>query len=359
MVTDNDRRPGSSPTPGGGPRQERASGGAAEAGGAGVSRFRSAGSFDGTARRRAARWVRRRGAGPYLMLFPARAVTGALILWPAVQIGLFSFQQYGLMQITGVAPTQWVGLSNYSEIVHDPEFWLSLKITVLFAVVVVPLTMIFGTLVGLLLARLGRKMATFVSSAALLAWATPAVSASVIFAWLVNPDGGVVDWALSKLPSWLGGGAHWVGFSWTNAPLPAYTVLTVMLIWTGFPFIAVTVLAGLRTLPTELHEAARVDGAGPWRSFWKVTFPLLKPIFLVLALLSTIWDFGMFTQAYIITGNLGNRDEYNLGLYEYSQAFTQPPHYGLASAAAFVLTIILLIVTVGYVRAAIKQGSLA
>jgi len=202
-------------------------------------------------------------------------------------------------------------------------------------------------------------MRTFVSVSALLAWATPAVSASVIFVWLVDPDGGVADWALEKLPSWLGGGAHWAGFSWTNATLPAYTVLTVMLVWTGFPFIAVTVLAGLRTLPSELLEAARVDGAGPWRTFWKVTFPLLRPVFLVLALLSTIWDFGMFTQAYIVTGDLGNRDEYNLGLYEYSQAFTQPPHYGLASAAAFVLTIILLIVTVGYVRAAIKQGSLA
>jgi N,N'-diacetylchitobiose transport system permease protein len=293
------------------------------------------------------------------MLLPATAVIGALILWPSVQVGLFSFQNYGLMQIIGAQPTQWVGFGNYTQILHDPEFWLSLKISVLFAVVVVPLTLIVGTCVGLLLSRLGRKMATFVSTAALLAWATPAVSASVIFAWLVDPDGGVVDWALSKLPSWLGGGAHWVGFSWTNAPLPAYTVLTVMLIWTGFPFIAVTVLAGLRTLPSELHEAARVDGASPWRSFWKVTFPLLKPIFLVLLLLSTIWDFGVFTQAYIITGDLGNRDEYNLGLYEYSRAFTQPPAYGIASAVAFILTIILLIVTVGYVRAAIKQGAIA
>jgi len=272
---------------------------------------------------------------------------------------LFSFQNYGLMQISGVQPTQWIGFENYSQILHDPEFWQSLKTSVYFALVVVPLTMIAGTLVGLLLVRLGPKMRTFVSVSALLAWATPAVSASVIFVWLVDPDGGVVDWALAKLPSWLGGGAHWAEFSWTNATLPAYTVLTVMLIWTGFPFIAVTVLAGLRTLPSELLEAARVDGAGPWRSFWKVTFPLLRPVFLVLALLSTIWDFGMFTQAYIVTGQLGNRDEYNLGLYEYSQAFTQPPHYGLASAAAFILTIILLIVTVGYVRAAIKQGSLA
>jgi N,N'-diacetylchitobiose transport system permease protein len=284
---------------------------------------------------RAGIWIRKHGAGPYLLLLPATAVIGALILWPAVQVGLFSFQNYGLMQISGVLPAQWIGFSNYSQILHDPEFWRSLKTSLYFALVVVPLTMILGTLVGLLLARLGPKMRTFVSVSALLAW------------------------ALAKLPSWLGGGAHWAGFSWTNATLPAYTVLTVMLVWTGFPFIAVTVLAGLRTLPSELLEAARVDGAGPWRTFWKVTFPLLRPVFLVLALLSTIWDFGMFTQAYIVTGNLGNRDEYNLGLYEYSQAFTQPPHYGLASAAAFVLTIILLIVTVGYVRAAIKQGSLA
>ena len=316
-------------------------------------------AFDLSVKQRAGIWIKKHGVGPYLLLLPATAVIGALILWPAVQVGLFSFQNYGLMQISGVLPTQWIGFSNYSQILHDPEFWLSLKTSVYFALVVVPLTMILGTLVGLLLARLGPRMRTFVSISAILAWATPAVSASVIFAWLVNPDGGVVDWTLSKVPSWLGGGSHWAQFSWTNAPLPAYTVLTVMLVWTGFPFIAVTVLAGLRTLPSELHEAARVDGAGPWRDFWKVTFPLLRPIFLVLALLSTIWDFGMFTQAYIITGNLGNRDEFNLGLYEYSQAFTQPPHYGLASAAAFVLTIILLIVTVGYVRAAIKQGAFA
>ena len=310
-------------------------------------------------RQRAAIAIRKRGLGPYLLLLPATAVIGLLIIWPAIQIGLFSFQNYGLMQISGVAPAQWVGFANYSQILHDPEFWSSLKISLYFAVVVVPATMIAGTLVGLLLERLGPRMRTFVSISAILAWATPAVSASVIFAWLVDPDGGVVDWALTKVPSWLGGGAHWSGFSWTNAPLPAYTLLTVMLVWTGFPFVAITVLAGLRTVPSELHEAARVDGAGPWRDFWKVTFPLLRPVFLVLALLSTIWDFGMFTQAYIVTGNLGNRDEYNLGLYEYSQAFTQPPHYGLASAAAFVLTIILLIVTVGYVRAAIKQGAFA
>jgi len=346
MVTSEHSRPGTT-SPAGATSQESQRGGRGRSANPRLPR-----------RQRAVSWIRRRGLAPYLLLVPATLVIGGLILWPAVQIGLFSFQNYGLMQIIGAQPAQWVGFANYSEILHDPEFWLSLKISVLFAVVVVPLTMIAGTLVGLLLSRLGPRMRTFVSTAAILAWATPAVSASVIFAWLVDPDGGVVDWALAKLPGWLDGGAKWSGYSWTNEPLPAFTVLTVMLVWTGFPFIAVTVLAGLRMMPAELHEAARVDGAGPWRGFWKVTFPVLKPVFLVLLLLSTIWDFGVFTQAYIITGDLGNRDEYNLGLYEYSRAFTQPPAYGVASAVAFILTIILLVVTLGYVRASIKQGAL-
>ncbi len=164
-------------------------------------------------------------------------------------------------------------------------------------------------------------MAAFVSSVSVLAWATPAVSASVIFVWLATPDGGVVDWFLTKVPPWLGGGAHWAGFSWTNAALPAYTLATAVVVWLGFPFIAVSVLAGLRTIPTELFESARVDGAGPWRIFWRVTYPLMRPIFQVLFLLSVIWDFGVFTQVFIIIGELGQRDEYNLGIYEYATAF--------------------------------------
>jgi glyoxylase-like metal-dependent hydrolase (beta-lactamase superfamily II) len=113
-----------------------------------------------------------------------------------------------------------------------------------------------------------------------------------------------------------------------------------------------------KTVPADLYEAARVDGASPWRVFWKITYPLLKPIFLVLLLLSVIWDFGVFTQLYILTGSGANLDEYNLGIYVYQRAFSTPPSYGLGGALALVLTAILLIITVGYVRASIKQGAL-
>ncbi len=138
----------------------------------------------------------------------------------------------------------------------------------LFAAVAVSLTLLTGTLVGLLLHRLGRLMAAFVGTAALLAWATPPVSASVLFYWLFNPDGGLVDWVLARLPHWLVGSTNWAGFNWTTSgALPAYTVATAAGgVAAPFPFVAVTVLAGLKTVPAELLEAARVDGAGPWRA---------------------------------------------------------------------------------------------
>jgi N,N'-diacetylchitobiose transport system permease protein len=306
-----------------------------------------------------AAFVRRRRLAPYLLLAPGLAAIAVVLLWPLVQVALYSFQNYGLPQVTGAEPVQWVGLRNFSTTFADSEFWLSLRTTVLFAAVVVPLTLVTGTLVGLLLHRLGKKMAAFVSTAALLAWATPPVAASVLFYWLFNPDGGLVDWTLSKMPHWLVGSTNWAGFNWTTSDvLPAYTVLTILVVWQSFPFIAVTVLAGLKTVPAELYEAARVDGATPFRVFWKITYPLLKPIFLVLLLLSVIWDFGVFTQLYILTGSGANLDEYNLGIYVYQRAFSTPPSYGLGGALALVLTGILLLITVGYVRASVRQGAL-
>jgi ABC-type sugar transport system permease subunit len=304
-------------------------------------------------------FVRRHRLAPYLLLLPALAGIGLVYFWPLAQVVLYSFQNFGLPQITGAAPTQWVGFGNFTSTFADPEFWLSLRITVVFAAVVVPLTLVTGMLVGLLLNRLGRRMSAFVSTAALLAWATPPVSASVLFYWLFNPDGGLVDWTLSKLPHWLVGSTNWSGFNWTTTgALQAYTVLTVLVVWQAFPFIAVTTLAGLKTVPAELYEAARMDGATAWRVFWRITYPLLKPIFLVLLLLSVIWDFNIFTQTYLITGGLGNRDEFNLSLYLYDKAFTFPPSYGLGGAIALIFTLILLVVTVGYVRASVRQGAL-
>src|SRR6478735_6182517 len=104
-----------------------------------------------SARQRTAAFIRRRGLTPYALLLPSAIAIGLLLFWPTIQIAEFSLQNYGLPQVTGAAPIQWVGGANFSSILADPEFWLSLRISLVFAAVVVPLTLLTGTLVGLLL----------------------------------------------------------------------------------------------------------------------------------------------------------------------------------------------------------------
>ncbi|RAY12012.1 sugar ABC transporter permease [Actinomadura craniellae] len=297
---------------------------------------------------------RRPRLGPYLLILPTLVVIALLMFWPMIQIGVMSFQKVGNRQLRG-EPAEAVGTENFRTIFDDPLFWQSLKHTLLFGVVAVTLTLVLGTLVGLLLNRLGRRMSSFVAGGVMVAWATPPITAAIIFYWLFGNTGGAVNWFLDLLPDALVGDG-WADYNWFASPLPTYTVLTICVVWQSFPFIAVSVLAGLRSVPGELYEAARVDGAGAWRTFWQITFPLLRPIFLVLTVLSIIWDFKVFTQLFIMAG-LANRDAFNLSLYAYSEAFGGiNPKLGMGSAIALVLTLLLLVVTAAYVRIMVRQG---
>lgn len=296
---------------------------------------------------------RRPRLGPYLLILPALITIAVLLIWPVVQIARMSFQKVGLRQLRG-EPAENVGFDNYRQILGDGFFWTTVRHTVLFAAVAVAATLVVGTLVGLLLNRLGRRMSSFVAGGVLIAWATPPVTAAVIFAWLFGTTGGLVGWFLDLLPDWLVGGG-WQNYNWFSSPLPDYTVLTICVVWMSFPFVAVSVLAGLRTVPGELYEAARVDGSSAWNTFWKITFPLLRPVFGVLLTMSVIWDFRVFTQLFVLSG-LANSDSFNLSLYGYSEAFgSLNAKYGLGSAIAMVLTVLVLIVTAFHTRMVVRQ----
>jgi N,N'-diacetylchitobiose transport system permease protein len=140
--------------------------------------------------------------------------------------------------------------------------------------------------------------------------------------------------------------------------LTFYAVAALNVVHHGFPFVALTVLAGLLTVPREITEAAVVDGAGAWRRFWSVTFPMLRPVFAVVTVLSTIWDFKVFTQIYLMPGGDGvNRSVLNLGTWSYVESFAQN-RYGLGAAIAVVLTALLLVVTVAYLRLLFREEEL-
>lgn len=312
----------------------------------------------------AARSRRPRGRfTPYLLLFPSVLLIGGLLLYPMYRMVVMSFQDVGLAQVSGVLPAEGVGADNYTNVLTDPAFWHALVNTAVFAFVAVATTLVSGTLVGLLLHRLGRVMSLIVATGAMLAWGTPQITGAIVFRFLFDDSYGLANQVMNALPDGLSrtvfGRADWTMHSWVLSTRSEYLVLLLCVVWMGFPFIAVSVLAGLKSVPEELYEAARVDGAGAWRSFWSVTFPMLRPIFSVLIVLSTIWDFKVFTQLYVINNGVTNKDGFNLSLYSYSKAFGFGAQMGLGSAIALILTVLLLIITGFYIRQMVRQGETA
>lgn len=298
---------------------------------------------------------------PYVLLVPGLLVIAGLLLYPLIQMIIMSFQKVGLRQIRGV-PAEWVGGDNYSQVFANEIFWSSLRNTVLFAVITVTLTLVLGTAVGTLLNKLSGRMSLFVVIGIMSAWAVPPVAQGVIWRWLFDADAGIINWTLNLLPDWLSnllfGRSDWTGEPWLNDAITIYIVLIICVVWASFPFIAVSVLAGLKGIPSELYEAAKVDGSTPWRTFRKITFPLLKPVFSVLTILSIIWNFKVFSQLYVLMNGPTNREAFNLSMFSFAEAFRSPPKMGSGAAIAVVLTLLLLVVTSVYVRQIVKTEEL-
>lgn len=308
----------------------------------------------GRGRRAPALGLRRRGALlPWVLLAPALAVIAALLLFPLARIVWLSFREYRLRNLVS-GESDFIGPANYVTLFTDSYLWrVALPNTVGFAVVAVVSTVVLGTLVALLLSRLRPVTRVVVVSCIMVAWAMPAVSGTYVWLWIFDVDGGVVAQAL-KGAGLLGP----EGYNWFADRLFFYAVVVLNVVHGGFPFVAVTVLAGLLTVPRELHEAALLDGAGAWKRFWHVTFPVLRPVFAVVTILSTIWDFKVFAQVYLMPGGgVGGSEMLNLGVWTYVSSFGQRD-YGMGSAIAVVLTLLLLAVTAVYLRALFREDEL-
>ncbi|MEV6103331.1 sugar ABC transporter permease [Streptomyces sp. NPDC051940] len=287
---------------------------------------------------------------PWLLLTPALAVLAGLLLWPLIQVVKLSFQDY--QSGFGGGTAVWNGVENYRKLLSDPLLWkTALPNTLFFAIACVLLTVALGTLVALLLNRLGAFWKYTVSTAIMAAWAMPAVTGTYVWVWLFAAEDGLF--------SRLAGAAGLIdpaNTNWFTERLSFYAIATVNVVHHGFPFVAVTVLAGLVTIPKELYEAAMLDGANAWQRFWKVTVPSIKPVFMVVTILSTIWDFKVFTQIYLMPGGNGSQEEvYNLGVWSYVKAFAGKD-YDMGAAIAVLLTLILVVITITYIRALFKEG---
>ncbi|MFF0754534.1 carbohydrate ABC transporter permease [Streptomyces sp. NPDC004267] len=282
---------------------------------------------------------------PWLYLLPALAVLGALLVYPVYQLGLISLLEYTQAQVSGGAPTSFQGLGNYTALMEDPQFWQVLLATVLFAAACVVTTLAAGCALAVLLTRVRALPRLALTLAALGAWATPAVTGSTVWLFLFDPDYGPVDRVLGL-----------DGFSWTYGRYSAFALVLLEVVWCSFPFVMVTVYAGLRSIPAEVLEAAALDGASQWRIWRSVMAPMLRPILAVVTIQSVIWDFKVFTQIYVMTGGGGIAGQnLVLNVYAYQKAFASS-QYSLGSAIGVVMLLILLAVTLGYLRLLRRQG---
>jgi len=293
-----------------------------------------------------------RGSAPWALMAPAIVILATLLLWPMVRVVMFSFQNYGLRQIV-TRTSNWIGLQNYENILSSSLLWkVVLPNTVIFAVLSVSLTVILGTLVALLLAELGTVGRAIVSSVVMVAWAMPAVTGTYVWSWIFDADHGIFNTLLREL------GLLDQPVNWFTNRYSFYAIVLLNVVQHGFPFVAITVLAALLGVPREHIEAAEIDGAGPWRTFWQVVLPQLRQVFSIVIILSTIWDFKVFTQVYLMPGGDGaNHDVLNLGVWSYNMSFGQS-RFGYGSAIAVLLTIILLAITAVYARTILKEGEL-
>ena len=199
---------------------------------------------------------------------------------------------------------------------HDHVFWDTVVRTIVFTIVNVGLTIVLGTLIALLLPRISAWVRVLLTVGLVLVWAMPVVVAVQVFYWMTNFENGVLNYLAAEL--------HLVGPShdWYATPTSSLAMVTLLIVWGALPFIVISIYAGLAQVPHELVEAARVDGAGPLRIFRDVTFPVLKPILLILTSLSIIWDFGVFAQPYLLIGASHiDSTNYLMGVYVFIKGY--------------------------------------
>jgi N,N'-diacetylchitobiose transport system permease protein len=296
---------------------------------------------------------RRGGITPYALITPALIVLALIVGWPLIQLIITSFQEFGRAQVFGAPPT-WVWFENYAKVLTDPVFYGVLSRTLLFAAVCVITTMGIGTLIALMMTRLPKAFRVLLSVGMLLAWAMPALTATVVWGWMFDTAYGVVNYVLVNVF----GMEEYFQHSWLIDPLSFFLVATIIVVWGAVPFVAFTLYAGLTQVPDEVLEAAQLDGAGGFQRFRLIIFPYLKPVFLIVTILQVIWDLRVFTQIFALQDIGGIRAQTStLGVYIY-QTSIAGGEFGQGGAIAVLTAILLMSISIYYVRQVTKEEEL-
>jgi N,N'-diacetylchitobiose transport system permease protein len=291
-----------------------------------------------------------RASVPYWLLLPVAVIIGAILGYPLYHLVKLSFQKYGLFELIR-REGEWIGADNFTDVLGNNVFWDTLLRTVLFTIANVGLTMVLGTLIALLLVQVSPIIRVALTAGLVLAWAMPVVVAVQVWFWMTNFQNGVLNYVLTQLHI-----GDYEQHDWYASTFSQLSMVTWLMVWGAIPFVTISVYAALSQVPRDLVDAAEIDGAGSLRVFRDVTFPVLKPILLILTCLSIIWDFGVFAQPYLLIG-ASNIDvtNYLMGVYVYIEGYGHSD-FGRGAAISLLMLAIVAIMTAFYVRAMVKMG---
>lgn len=272
--------------------------------------------------------------GPFVFLLPTLASIGAVAIYP-VLLGLWlSFRDTTL-----ASPTDsFIGLSNYSQIFSDSQFWNAWIHTIQFTTASTLLETLLGLMMALVLAEQFRGRG-IVRAAMLVPWAIPTVVTSKMFGWLFDGQNGIVNYLLRSI------GLIQHNVDWIGSPDFALVTIIIADVWKTTPFMALLLLAGLQTIPGSLAEASVIDGANPWQHFWYIRLPLLTPTLLIASMFRALDAFRIFDLVYVLTGGGPADSTEVLSTLTYKQLFSAlQVGYGSALATIMFMTEIVIAV---------------
>ena len=275
---------------------------------------------------------------------------GAILGYPIYNLVRLSLQRYGLFELIAHHGV-YIGLKNYGSVLHDPIFWHTLLRTVVFTVVNVGLTMGLGTGIALLCIRVSSWVRILITSGLVLVWAMPPVVAVQVWQWMTNIQNGILNYTLTELHV-----GNYFQHDWFVTPFSQLAMVTALVVWGALPFVVITVYAALSQVPKELVEAAEIDGARTWRVFKDVTVPVIMPVLLILTSLSILWDFGVFTQPFLLIGQ-GHiiPANYLMGVYLFEEGYVKTD-FGRGAAISLLMLAIVAALSVVYVRRMVRIG---
>ncbi len=282
-----------------------------------------------------------RTPGAWIFLGPALGLILVFFVVPVAAAFALSFTDFDIYALATPANVRFVGLRQYEELASDPLFWRALVNTLYFAGVGGPLTVLTALGAALLvnagLVRLKSLFRTVLFAPVV----TTLVAVGLVWRYLYKPRFGLLNHALSLVGV--------TGPDWLGDPMWAMPALIVLANWKNFGYNMVVFVAGLQSVPEELYEAARIDGAGAWQRFRHVTLPMLGPTFVFVAVTSLIGYLQAFAEPYIMTQGGPLKATLTLSLHMYEQGFRWWS-FGTAAAVAVILFGIILTATLLQLR---------